>query len=65
MDERRDDSDANRCPGGTAPGRSRYSKLERLEALVAFSTERQPLVDWGVLERVDQLAWDEEGAAGA
>lgn len=35
-------------------------KREHLEALVAFSTERQPLVDWDVLERVDELAWDEE-----
>ena len=35
-------------------------KRERLEALVAFSTERQLLVDWDVLERIDELAWGGE-----
>ena len=32
--------------------------IERLEGLVAFSTERQPLIDWDILERLDVLAWD-------
>jgi hypothetical protein len=32
--------------------------IERLEGLVAFSTERQSLIDWDILERVDVLAWD-------
>ncbi len=30
-----------------------------LERLIAFSTERQPLVDWDVLEHVEELAWGE------
>jgi hypothetical protein len=28
-----------------------------IERLIAFSTERQPLVDWDVLEHVKELAW--------
>lgn len=35
-------------------------KHQRLEALVDFSTERRPLVDWDVLGRVDELAWGDE-----
>lgn len=31
-------------------------KRERLEALIAFSTGRQPLIDWNVLANVDRLA---------
>jgi len=30
-----------------------------LERLIAFSTERRPLVDWDVLEHVEELAWGE------
>jgi hypothetical protein len=30
-----------------------------IEALVAFTTERRDLVDWDVLERIDELAWGE------
>ena len=34
--------------------RNREAALERL---VAVSTERQDLIDWDVLERIDELAW--------
>lgn len=30
---------------------------DQIEALIAFSTERQGLIDWQVLEQVDDLAW--------
>jgi len=30
-----------------------------IEKLVAFSTERRDLIDWDVLERIDELAWGE------
>lgn len=32
---------------------------DQLEALVAFSTRREGLIDWAALERVDELAWSE------
>jgi hypothetical protein len=32
---------------------------DRIEALIAFSTEHRDLVDWDVLDRVDELAWGE------
>jgi hypothetical protein len=32
---------------------------EAIEELVAFSTEQRDLIDWGVLEQVDELAWAE------
>ena len=31
----------------------------RVEELIAFSTRRQGLIDWDVLERIDELAWGE------
>lgn len=32
---------------------------EAIEQLVAFSTERNDLVDWDLLEQIDELAWTE------
>jgi hypothetical protein len=34
-------------------------KAEALERLVAFSRRELDLVDWDVLERIDELAWGE------
>jgi hypothetical protein len=46
--------------GAQAVQEEEVEKRRRLEALVAFSTEQQPLIDWDVLGRVDELAWGEE-----
>lgn len=43
--------------GAEAVAREQQEREEALERLVAFSTERRDLVDWDVLERVDELAW--------
>ena len=32
---------------------------DAVERLVAFSTENRELIDWDVLGRVDELAWEE------
>jgi len=32
---------------------------DAIEQLVAFSTERRDLIDWNVLEQIDELAWGE------
>jgi len=34
-------------------------RAEALEELVEISTRRRDLLDWDVLERIDELAWDE------
>jgi hypothetical protein len=42
---------------------SERSERERaLERLIALSTEREELIDWDVLERVDELAWSDSAA---
>ena len=43
--------------GAEALEREQRARKEAIERLVAFSTERQGLIDWDVLERVDELAW--------
>ncbi len=30
-----------------------------IERLVAFSTQRRDLIDWNVLDQIDELAWDD------
>ena len=32
---------------------------DAIEQLVAFSIQRSDLIDWDVLERIDELAWGE------
>jgi len=32
---------------------------DAIEQLVAFSTQRSDLIDWEVLEQIDELAWGE------
>ena len=32
---------------------------DAIEQLIAFSTERTGLIDWDVLDRIDELAWGE------
>jgi hypothetical protein len=45
--------------GAQALERENTEREGALERLVAFSTEREDLIDWEVLERVDELAWGE------
>lgn len=37
--------------------RERHNRNEAIERLAALSIERHDLIDWGVLERVDEVAW--------
>jgi hypothetical protein len=37
--------------------RERAERERALKRLVAFSTNREDLIDWDVLESVDELAW--------
>jgi len=39
--------------------REERARDEAIERLIAFSTGKDNLVDWDVLERVDELAWAE------
>ena len=39
--------------------REERARDEAIERLIAFSTGKDSLVDWDVLERVDELAWAE------
>ena len=32
---------------------------DAIEQLVGFSKERRDLIDWDVLEQIDELAWSE------
>jgi hypothetical protein len=43
--------------GAQAVVEERQLDDEAIEQLVVFSTERRDLVDWAVLEQVDELAW--------
>jgi hypothetical protein len=45
--------------GAEAMEREQHDQREALERLVAFSTERRDLIDWDVLEHIDELAWGE------
>ncbi|MGH3030903.1 MAG: hypothetical protein ACRDNE_09095 [Gaiellaceae bacterium] len=45
--------------GAEAIEREQEEREAALGRLVAFSTERGDLIDWDVLERVDELAWSE------
>ncbi len=45
--------------GAQALERESQEREQALERLVAFSTEREDLIDWTVLERIDDLAWGE------
>jgi hypothetical protein len=45
--------------GAYAVEREHEERGAALERLVAFSTGRGDLVDWEVLERIDELAWGE------
>ncbi len=45
--------------GAQAVVQEQASAGRAIEALVAFSTERGDLIDWDVLERIDDLAWGE------
>lgn len=43
--------------GAEALEREEDERHAAIESLVAFSTQRTDLVDWQVLERIDELAW--------
>jgi hypothetical protein len=43
--------------GAEALERERAERGRALERLVAFSTRREDLIDWDVLERLDEIAW--------
>ncbi len=45
--------------GAEAVVREYEERDAAVERLVAFSTERHPVIDWDVLERIDELAWSE------
>ncbi len=45
--------------GADAIVKERRLAGEAIEQLVAFSTERSDLIDWDVLEQIDELAWSE------
>jgi len=45
--------------GAEAVAREHRARGEAIERLVALSTQRGDLVDWDVLEHVDELAWGE------
>jgi hypothetical protein len=45
--------------GAEAIEREQQERGAAVERLVTFSTERRDLVDWDVLERIDELAWGE------
>lgn len=45
--------------GAETVAQEKTEEDERIERLIAFSTQRQDLVDWEVLERIDELAWGE------
>ncbi len=45
--------------GAKAVVRERAIAGDAIEALVSFSTERRDLIDWDVLEQIDELAWGE------
>jgi hypothetical protein len=37
--------------------RERCERVRAVERLVALSTRREALIEWHVLERIDELAW--------
>ncbi len=39
--------------------RERRMSKDAIEQLLAFSTEPGDLVDWDVLEQIEELAWEE------
>jgi hypothetical protein len=45
--------------GAATVEREQQARREAVERLVAFSTERRDLIDWDVLEHIDELAWGE------
>ena len=45
--------------GAEAVAREYEQRDAAIERLVAFSTERSDLIDWDVLERIDELAWSD------
>lgn len=45
--------------GAEAVVQERRTSADAIEQLVAFSTERRDLIDWDVLEQIDELAWGE------
>lgn len=45
--------------GAEAVVQERRASDDAIEELVAFSTERGDLIDWNVLEQIDELAWGE------
>lgn len=45
--------------GAEAVVQERMMSADAIEQLVAFSTERRDLIDWDVLEQIDELAWGE------
>jgi hypothetical protein len=45
--------------GADAVEQERRRSDDVVEQLVAFSTERRELIDWDVLEQIDELAWGE------
>jgi hypothetical protein len=46
--------------GAQALERESKEREAALQRLLAFSTEREDLIDWEILERVDELAWGGE-----
>jgi hypothetical protein len=45
--------------GAEAVEEERRRSAEAVEEAIAFSTVRRDLIDWEVLERIDELAWGE------
>lgn len=45
--------------GAEAVMQERAGSDEAIEELVAFSIERSDMIDWQVLEQVDDLAWEQ------
>ena len=43
--------------GAETVARERADHEAAIERLVGFSTGRRDLIDWDVLERIDELAW--------
>jgi hypothetical protein len=45
--------------GAEAVVREQEDRAAAIERLIALSTQRQDLIDWDMLERIDEIAWGE------